>query len=232
MSGGLHDAAGRLSFRDPLRQLRSGRRSIVPALERVTAWNAHHCDLSSNRATGTARGTPRSPLAPDRAAAIPPALHGRSPTPGARGRGGDRRIRPVDPVSSAPPPPRKRPWEPRARRAERRRVRAEDALQRLEGNPGADAFVRSWARRSAAPEFVVDRGRARRVRHQGRRRVPERGYGHRRAGRDLGRGLEPEEVTLARWAERGGWDWWPSWRGKTRHAVARSVRLPRVGGDL
>lgn len=204
------DPAGRLYVRDLFDDFDPGAVRIVPALERVTAWMSEHCDVVVY--TGDWHGLEDAeidPVAPDPGRdTYPPHCMGRSPDPAERaGAEVIAEIRPVDPVVLAHDA-----GEEEARSAARRAVAErrpvfvrKTRFNVFEGNPGADAFVRSLGDAlGRRPEFVVI-GVARDV------CVTQAVDGLLERGREVtavrdatwGLGLEPEEVTLARWAEGG-----------------------------
>ncbi len=204
------DPAGLLYVRDLFDNSDPGAIGIVPALERVTAWMRAHCDVLVY--TGDWHGLEDAeidPVAPDPAlGTYPPHCMGRSPDPAERaGAEIIAGIRPVDPVVLA------HDAGAGAAAAVARRAVAEKRpvfvrktrFNVFEGNPGADAFVRSLGEAlGRRPEFVVI-GVARDVCvTQAVDGLQERGYVV-TAVRDAtwGLGLEPEEVTLGRWAGRG-----------------------------
>ncbi len=204
------DPAGRLYVRDLFDDSDPGAVRIVPALERVTAWMSEHCDVVVY--TGDWHGLEDAeidPVAPDPGRdTYPPHCMGRSPDQDERaGAEVIAEIRPVDPVVLAHDA-----GEEEARSAARRAVAErrpvfvrKTRFNVFEGNPGADAFVRSLGDAlGRRPEFVVI-GVARDV------CVTQAVDGLLERGREVtavrdatwGLGLEPEEVTLARWAEGG-----------------------------
>lgn len=204
------DPAGRLYVRDLFDDSDPGARRIVPALERVAAWMRDHCVVLVYTGDWHAlEDAEIDPVAPDPGrGTYPPHCMGRSPDPGERaGAEIIPGLRPVDPVVLAHDAGAAEAGAA-ARRAvaERRPVFVQKTrFNVFEGNPGADAFVRllgdALGRR---PEFVVI-GVARDVCvTQAVDGLQERGY-EVTAVRDAtwGLGLEPEEVTLARWAEGG-----------------------------
>ena len=204
------DPAGRLYVRDLFDASDPGAVRIVPALEQVAAWMREHCDVLVY--TGDWHGMEDAeidPVAPDPGSGTyPPHCMGRSPDPTERvGAEIIPGIRPVDPVVLAHDAGAEEAAAA-ARRAvaERRPVFVQKTrFNVFEGNRGADAFVRSLAEAlGGRPEFVVI-GVARDVCvTQAVDGLQERGC-EVTAVRDAtwGLGLEAEEATLARWAERG-----------------------------
>jgi len=204
------DPAGRLYVRDLFDDSDPGASGIVPALEEATAWMRANCDVLVY--TGDWHGLEDAeidPVAPDPGrGTYPPHCMGRSPDPAERaGAEIIAGIRPVDPVVLVHDADAEAA-EAAARRAvtERRPVFVQKTRFNIfEGNSGADAFVRSLGEALGRRlEFVVI-GVARDVCvTQAVDGLQERGY-EVTAVRDAtwGLGLEAEEVTLARWAERG-----------------------------
>ena len=204
------DPAGRLYVRDLFDDSDPGAVRIVPALEEAAAWMRAHCDVMVY--TGDWHGLEDAeidPVAPDPSrGTYPPHCMGRSPDPEERaGAAVIAGIRPVDPVVLAYDAGTEAA-EAAARRAvaESRPVFVQKTrFNVFEGNPGADAFVRSLGDALGRPLRFVVIGVARDVCvTQAVDGLQERGY-EVAAVRDAtwGLGLEPEEATLARWAERG-----------------------------
>ena len=202
--------AGRLYVRDLFDDSDPGAIQIVPALEEVTAWMRSHCDVLVY--TGDWHGLEDAeidPVAPDPAlGTYPPHCMGRSPDPEERaGAAVIAGIRPADPIVLAHDASTEAA-EAAAHRAvaERRPVFVQKTrFDVFEGNPGADAFVRSLGEALGRPLRFVVIGVARDVCvTQAVDGLQDRGY-EVTAVRDAtwGLGLEREEVTLARWAERG-----------------------------
>ncbi|MDE2783695.1 MAG: isochorismatase family protein [Gemmatimonadota bacterium] len=204
------DPAGRLYVRDLFDDSDPGAVRIVPALEEVAAWMRAHCDAMVY--TGDWHGVEDDeidPVAPDPArGTYPPHCMGRSPDPDVRaGAAVIAGIRPVDPVVLAHDAGIDAAEEAAQRAvAERRPVFVQKTrFNVFEGNPGADAFVRSLGDALGRPLRFVVIGVARDVCvTQAVDGLQERGY-EVAAVRDAtwGLGLEAEEATLARWAERG-----------------------------
>ena len=204
------DPAGRLYVRDLLDDSDPGAIQIVPALEKATVWMRTHCDVLVY--TGDWHGLEDAeidPLDPDPArGTYPPHCMGRSPDPEERaGAAVIAEIRPVDPAVLTHDATAAQA-EAAAHRAvaERRPVFVRKTrFDVFEGNPGCEAFVQSLREAlGRALEFVVI-GVARDVcMTQAVDGLQARGY-EVTAARDAtwGLGLEAEEVTLARWAERG-----------------------------
>ncbi len=204
------DPAGRLYVRDLFDDSDPGAVRIVPALEEVAAWMRKRCDVLVY--TGDWHGLEDAeidPVDPDPGqGTYPPHCMGRSPDPEERaGAEIIAGIRPVDPVVLAHDA-----GVEEAAAAARRAVAGQRPVfvqktrfNVFEGNPGADALVRSLGELlGRRPEFVVI-GVARDVCvTQAVDGLLERGC-EVTAVRDAtwGLGLEPEEVTLARWAEGG-----------------------------
>ena len=204
------DPAGRLYVRDLFDDSDPGAIQIVPALEEVTAWMRSHCDMLVY--TGDWHGLEDGeidPVAPDPAlGTYPPHCMGRSPDPEERaGAAVIAEIRPRDPVVLAHNASTE-DAEAAAHRAvaERRPVFVQKTrFNVFEGNPGCEVFVESLAEALGRPLRFVVIGVARDVCvTQAVDGLQDRGY-EVTAVRDAtwGLGLEPEEVTLARWAERG-----------------------------
>ena len=204
------DPAGRLYVRDLFDDTDPGSVQVVPALVKATAWMRAHCDVIVYTSDWHGLGDAEiDPVAPDPAReTYPPHCMGRSPFPEERaGAEVIAEIRPSDPLVLAHDA-----TEDEADVAAHRAVRErrpvfvrKTRFNVFEGNPGCEAFVRSLGEALGRPlEFVVI-GVARDVcMTQAVDGLVERG--HRvTAVRDAtwGLGLEPEEVTLARWAEGG-----------------------------
>ena len=155
------DPAGRLYVRDLFDDSDPGAIGIVPALEKVTAWMRAHCDVLVY--TGDWHGLEDAeidPVAPDPASGTyPPHCMGRSPDAAERaGAEIIAGIRPVDPVVLAHDAGAEAAGAAaRCAVAERRPVFVQKTrFNVFEGNPGADAFVRSLAETlGRRPEFVV-----------------------------------------------------------------------------
>ncbi len=204
------DPAGRLYVRDLLDDSDPGAVTVIPALEAAAAWMREHCDAVVYTGDWHGLEDPEiDPVAPDPARdTYPPHCMGRSPDPDERaGAEVIAEIRPVDPVVLAHDASTDSA-ESAARRAvaERRPVFVQKTrFNVFEGNPGCEVFVRSLVAALGRPaEFVVI-GVARDVcMTQAVDGLQARGYDV-TAVRDTtwGLGLEPEEVTLARWAEKG-----------------------------
>ena len=204
------DPSGRLYVRDLFDDSDPGAVQIVPALEEAAAWMRAHCDVMVY--TGDWHGVEDDeidPIAPDPArGTYPPHCMGRSPDPEERaGAAVIAGIRPVDPVVLAHDAGIDAAEEAAQRAvAERRPVFVQKTrFNVFEGNPGADAFVRSLGDALGRPLRFVVIGVARDVCvTQAVDGLQERGY-QVAAVRDAtwGLGLEPEDATLARWAERG-----------------------------
>ena len=204
------DPEGRLYVRDLFDDSDPGAIQIIPALQRVTAWMRAHCDVLVY--TGDWHGLEDAeidPVAPDPARdTYPPHCMGRSPDPEERvGAEIIAEIRPVDPVV-LPHDATAEEAEVAAHRsvAQRRPVFVQKTrFNVFQGNPGCDVFVRSLGDALGRPlEFVVI-GVARDVcMTQAVDGLQDRGY-EVAAVRDAtwGLGLEAEDATLARWAERG-----------------------------
>ena len=204
------DPAGRLYVRDLFDDTDPGSVQVVPALVKATAWMRAHCDVIVYSGDWHGLGDPEiDPVDPDPAVGTyPPHCMGRSPFPDERaGAEVIAEIRPLDPLVLAHDA-----TEDEADVAAHRAVRErrpvlvrKTRFNVFEGNPGCEAFVRSLGEALGRPlEFVVI-GVARDVcMTQAVDGLAERGYGV-TAVRDAtwGLGLEPEEVTLARWAEGG-----------------------------
>ena len=204
------DPAGRLYVRDLFDDSDPGAATVIPALEAATAWMRKHCDVLVYTGDWHGLEDPEiDAVAPDPARdTYPPHCMGRSPDPDERaGAEVIAEIRPVDPVVLAHDASTDAA-QAAARRAvaERRPVFVQKTrFNVFEGNPGCEAFVKSLVEALGRPaEFVVI-GVARDVcMTQAVDGLQARGY-EVTAVRDAtwGLGLEPEEVTLARWAERG-----------------------------
>ncbi|MCY3678567.1 MAG: isochorismatase family protein [Gemmatimonadetes bacterium] len=204
------DPAGRLYVRDLFDDSDPGAITIIPALEAATAWMREHCDILVYTGDWHGLEDPEiDAVAPDPARdTYPPHCMGRSPDPDERaGAQVIAEIRPVDPVVLAHDAGADAA-EAVARRAvaERRPVFVQKTrFNVFKGNPGCEAFVTSLVAALGRPaEFVVI-GVARDVcMTQAVDGLQARGYAV-LAVRDTtwGLGLEPEEVTLARWAEKG-----------------------------
>ena len=204
------DPAGRLYVRDLFDDSDPGAATVIPALEAATAWMREHCDVLVYTGDWHGLEDPEiDPVAPDPAQdTYPPHCMGRSPDPDERaGAEVIAGIRPVDPVVLAHDAGADAA-EAAARRAfaERRPVFVQKTrFNVFEGNPGCEALVKSLVAALGRPaEFVVI-GVARDVcMTQAVDGLQARGYDV-TAVRDAtwGLGLEPEEVTLARWAEKG-----------------------------
>jgi len=204
------DPAGRLYVRDLFDDSDPGAVKVVPALAEATAWMRAHCAVIVYTGDWHGLGDAEiDPVNPDPASdTYPPHCMGRSPDPQERaGAEIIAEIRPREPLVLAHDA-RGDEAEIVARRAVRERrpvfVR-KTRFNVFEGNPACEAFVRSLGDALGRPlEFVVI-GVARDVcMTQAVDGLAERGY-EVTAVRDAtwGLGLEPEEVTLARWAERG-----------------------------
>ena len=155
------DPSGLLYVRDLFDDADPGAARIVPALERVAAWMRANCDAIVY--TGDWHGLEDAeidPVAPDPArGTYPPHCMGRSPDPDERaGAAVIAQIRPVDPVVLAHDDADGAAADA-ARRAvaERRPVFVQKTrFNVFEGNPGADAFVRSLEDAlGRRPAFVV-----------------------------------------------------------------------------
>ena len=204
------DPAGRLYIRDLFDDTDPGSVQVVPALVKATAWMRAHCDVIVYTGDWHGLGDAEiDPVAPDPAVGTyPPHCMGRSPFPEERaGAEVIAEIRPLDPLVLAHDA-----TEDEADVAAHRAVRErrpvlvrKTRFNVFEGNPGCEAFVRLLGEALGRPlEFVVI-GVARDVcMTQAVDGLAERGYGV-TAVRDAtwGLGLEPEEVTLARWADGG-----------------------------
>ncbi len=204
------DPGGRLYVRDLFDGSDPGAVAIVSALEAATAWMREHCDIVVYTGDWHGLEDPEiDAVAPDPARdTYPPHCMGRSPDPDERaGAEVIAEIRPADPVVLAHD----------ATAADGARV-AREAVRKgrpvfirktrfnvFEGNAGCEAFVKSLEEALGRPvEFVVT-GVARDVcMTQAVDGLQARGYLV-TAVRDAtwGLGLEPEEVTLARWAGKG-----------------------------
>ncbi|MDE0358766.1 MAG: isochorismatase family protein [Gammaproteobacteria bacterium] len=204
------DPAGRLYVRDLFDDSDPGAATIVPALEAATAWMREHCDVLVYTGDWHGLEDPEiDAVAPDPARdTYPPHCMGRSPDPHERaGAEVVAEIRPVDPVVLAHDAGTDAA-EATARRAvaERRPVFIQKTrFNVFEGNPGCEAFVKSLAEGFGCPLRFVVIGVARDVcMTQAVDGLQARGYDV-TAVRDAtwGLGLEPEEVTLARWAGKG-----------------------------
>jgi len=204
------DPAGRLYVRDLFDGSDPGAATVIPALEAATAWMREHCDVLVYTGDWHGLDDPEiDPVSPDPArGTYPPHCMGRSPDPDERaGAQVIAEIRPVAPVVLAHDASTDAAAAA-ARRAvaERRPVFIQKTrFNVFEGNPGCEAFVTSLVAALGRPaEFVVI-GVARDVcMTQAVDGLQARGYDV-TAVRDTtwGLGLEPEEVTLARWAEKG-----------------------------
>ena len=204
------DPAGRLYVRDLFDDSDPGAVQIVPALEEVAAWMRAHCDVIVY--TGDWHGHEDAeidPVAPDPSrGTYPPHCMGRSPDPVERaGAAVIAGIRPVDPVVLAYDAGIEAASAAAWRAvAERRPVFVQKTrFNVFEGNPGADAFVRSLGDALGRTLRFVVIGVARDVCvTQAVDGLQDRGY-EVAAVRDAtwGLGLEAEEATLARWAARG-----------------------------
>ena len=204
------DPAGRLYIHDLFDDTDAGAVAIVPALEAATAWMREHCDVLVYTGDWHGLDDPEiDPVDPDPARdTYPPHCMGRSPDPVERaGAEVIAEIRPVDPVVLAhDASARDAARVAREAVSERRPVfLRKTRFDVFEGNPGCAAFLRALEEAlGRALRFVVI-GVARDVcMTQAVDGLHARGY-HVTAVRDApwGLGLEPEEVTLARWAERG-----------------------------
>ena len=204
------DPAGRLYVRDLFDDSDPGAVRIVPALQEATAWMRAHCDVLVYTGDWHGLGDAEiDPLAPDPAlGTYTPHCMGRSADPDERaGAAVIAEIRPADPVVLAHDAGTEAATAA-ARRAvaERRPVFVQKTrFNVFEGNPGADAFVRSLGDALGRPLRFVVIGVARDVcMTQAVDGLQERGH-EVAAVRDAtwGLGLEAEEATLARWAERG-----------------------------
>ena len=204
------DPGGRLYVRDLFDNSDPGAAAIVPALEAATAWMREHCAVLVYTGDWHGLEDPEiDPVDPDPARdTYPPHCMGRSSDPDERaGAEVIAEVRPVDPVVLA----HDASTEDAARVArqavsERRPVFVRKTrFDVFAGNPGCEVFVKSLAGALGRPvEFVVI-GVARDVCvTQAVDGLQARGYDV-TAVRDAtwGLGLEPEEVTLARWVERG-----------------------------
>ena len=204
------DPAGRLYIRDLFDDSDPGAVTVIPALEAATAWMREHCDVLVYTGDWHGLEDPEiDPVAPDPARdTYPPHCMGRSPDPDERaGAEVIAEIRPVDPVVLAHDAGTDAA-KAAARRAvaERRPVFVQKTrFNVFEGNPGCEAFLRALEEAlGCALRFVVI-GVARDV------CVTQAVDGLQARGYDVtavcdatwGLGLEPEDVTLARWAERG-----------------------------
>ena len=204
------DPAGRLYVRDLFDDSDPGAVAIVPALEAAAAWMREHCDVLVYTGDWHGLDDPEiDPVDPDPARdTYPPHCMGRSPDPDERaGAEVIAEIRPVDPVVLAhDASARDAARVAREAVSERRPVFVRKTrFDVFEGNPGCAAFLRALEEAlGRALRFVVI-GVARDVCvTQAVDGLQARGYDV-TAVRDAtwGLGLEPEEVTLARWAERG-----------------------------
>ena len=204
------DPAGRLYVRDLFDSSDPGAAAIVPALEAAAAWMREHCDVLVYTGDWHGLEDPEiDPVDPDPARdTYPPHCMGRSPDPDERaGAEVIAEIRPADPVVLAHDASAQQAARV-AREAvnERRPVFVRKTrFDVFEGNPGCEAFVRSLAAALGRPVGFVVIGVARDVCvTQAVDGLLARGYDV-TAVRDAtwGLGLEPEEVTLARWAVRG-----------------------------
>ncbi len=204
------DPGGRLYVRDLFDGSDPGAVAIVPALEAATAWMREHCDIVVYTGDWHGLEDPEiDAVAPDPARdTYPPHCMGRSPDPDERaGAEVIAEIRPADPVVLAHDA-----TAVAGARVARVAVRTgrpvfirKTRFNVFEGNAGCEAFVKSLEEALGRPvEFVVI-GVARDVcMTQAVDGLQARGYLV-TAVRDAtwGLGLEPEEVTLARWAGKG-----------------------------
>ena len=204
------DPAGRLYVRDLFDDSDPGAVAIVPALEAAAAWMREHCDVLVYTGDWHGLEDPEiDPVDPDPAReTYPPHCMGRSSDPDERaGAEVIAEIRPVDPVVLAhDASARDAARVAREAVSERRPVFVRKTrFDVFEGNPGCAAFLRALEEAlGRALRFVVV-GVARDVCvTQAVDGLQARGYDV-TAVRDAtwGLGLEPEDVTLARWAERG-----------------------------
>lgn len=204
------DPAGRLYIHDLFDDTDLGAVAIVPVLEAATAWMREHCDVLVYTGDWHGLDDPEiDPVNPDPARdTYPPHCMGRSSDPDERaGAEVIAEIRPVDPVVLA----HDASAQDAARVAREAVSEGRPVFLRktrfdvFEGNPGCAAFLRALEEAlGRALRFVVI-GVARDVcMTQAVDGLQARGYDV-TAVRDAtwGLGLEPEEVTLARWAERG-----------------------------
>ncbi len=204
------DPRGRLYVRNLFDPTDEGSTRIVPDLQRAVGWMREHCDVLVY--TGDWHGLEDPEIDPEQPDAekgtYPPHCMGRSPDPEERaGAEIIEPIRPRDPVVL--------PFdadEDTARAVARTAVREgrpvfiqKTRFNVFEGNAATEAFLKALEEELGRPlEFVVV-GVARDVCvTQAVDGLQERGYPV-TAVRDAtwGLGLEPEESTLARWAERG-----------------------------
>ncbi len=204
------DPAGRLYVRDLFDNADPGAVRIVPALQEVTAWMRAHCDAIVY--TGDWHGLDDAEIDaanPDPArGTYPPHCMGRSPDP--TERSGAEIIAEIRPSAPVILPHDADPTHAAdvARRAvaERRPVFVRKTrFNVFDGNPASDALVRSLRDALGRPLRFVVAGVARDVCvTQAVDGLQDRGYDV-VAVRDAtwGLGLEAEEATLARWAERG-----------------------------
>lgn len=204
------DPAGRLYVRDLFDDSDPGAVTIIPALEAATAWMREYCDALVYTGDWHGLDDPEiDPVAPDPARdTYPPQCMGRSTDPDERaGAQVIAEIRPADPVVLAHDASADAA-EAAARRAvaERRPVFVRKTrFDVFEGNPGCEMFLRALEEAlGCALRFVVIGVARDMCVTQAVDGLQARGYDV-TAVRDAtwGLGLESEDVTLARWAERG-----------------------------
>ncbi len=204
------DPAGRLYVRDLFDETDAGSAQVIPVLERVLAWMKENCDIIVF--TGDWHGLEDAeidPVAPDPAMnTYPPHCMGRSFDQNERA--GAEIIEPLRPVNPLVLTHDSTPGDALAVAAraiaEQRSVFVRKTkFNVFDGNPGCEAFIAALEKTLARPLQFVVAGIARDVcMTQAVDGLLDRSYPV-FALRDAtwGLGLEPEETTLARWAERG-----------------------------
>lgn len=204
------DPAGRLYVRDLADPTDLGSVKVVPTLERAVGWMREHCDVLVFTGDWHGAGDEEiDPVSPDPArGTYPPHCMGRSADPSERaGAEIIREIRPTDPLVLPLGASREKAREVAAAAVEERRpvFIQKNRFDVFAGNPATEAFLGALADAlGGAPEIVVV-GVARDVCvTQAVDGMQARGYFVTAlSDATWGLGLEPEAVTLARWARKG-----------------------------
>jgi nicotinamidase/pyrazinamidase len=204
------DPSGRLYVRNLADPTDPGSARIVPALERAVRWMREHCDVLVFTGDWHGEGDEEiDQLAPDPArGTYPPHCMGRSPDPAERaGAEIVPAIRPSDPLVLPLGAGQETAREVASAAVKGRRpvFIQKNRFDVFAGNPATEVFLEALAEElGGAPEIVVA-GVARDVCvTQAVDGMQARGYFVTAlSDATWGLGLEPEEVTLSRWAKKG-----------------------------